>query len=211
VKSVSSTELHLAAQLHDGVGQVLSAALMRLEPLLRQGGSGAATARVVSSLIEEAIAQTRSLTRDLCPPVLYHGELLEALQWLADGMFRSRMLHVELCQTSAIPTLQPDVRAVLFSAIRELLVNVSKHAGVKSASVTLGAADNRVFAIVRDRGVGFDPARARHDDSGAGFGLFHVGHRVEEVGGSFTVRSSDRGGSEACVTLPTADFDLVSD
>ena len=104
--------------------------------------------------------------------MLYHGEIFEALQWLADEMFRSRMLRVELYQTSVIPKLQPDVRTVLFSALRELLVNVSKHSGVKSASVTLGTAGNRVFAIVRDRGVGFDPAPARHDGSGLALGCF---------------------------------------
>ena len=76
MRSETSTELRLAARLHDGVGQVLSAALMRLEPLLRQGGSGAATAQVVSSLIEEAIEQTRSLTRDsLSPGAVSRGNL----------------------------------------------------------------------------------------------------------------------------------------
>lgn len=206
----TSTELHLAAQLHDGVGQVLSAALMRLEPLLRQGGSGAATAREVSGLIEEAIAQTRLLTRDLCPPVLYHGSIIEAMEWLAEEMFRLRTLRVRLYRIGTMPALRRDERAALFSAVRELLVNVSKHAGVNSASVTLGAAEGRVFAIVRDDGVGFDATRAR-GHTNDGFGLLHIRHRVEDAGGSIIVRSSPGKGTETRVTLPATKLDLIAD
>jgi len=197
--------------LHDGVGQVLSAALIRLEPLLKQGGAGGVAARVVGSLIEEAIEHTRSLTRDLCPPVLYQRGIVPAIQWLADEMFRLRALRVELYDASPIPDLHRDVRAVLFSAVRELLVNVSKHADVRTASVTLGCAGGRVYAIVKDAGVGFDPAPPRDDNSATGFGIFHMRHRVEQMGGSVTVRSSRGGGTEVRVTLPERQLDSILD
>jgi len=204
VETQTSSEIRLAAQLHDGIGQVLAAALMRLEPLQRQGGAGGAAAHAVGSLIEEAIAQIRSVTRDLCPPVLYHKGLALAVQWLADEMFRLRSLQVEVHQASLIPDLQSSAGAVMFSAIRELLINVSKHAGVTYASVELGAANGRVYAVVRDKGVGFDPAQSGLDDSQRGFGLFLIRHRVEELGGSFSVRSHRSKGTEMRITLPTS-------
>jgi signal transduction histidine kinase len=211
VRSNTSSEIRLAAQLHDGVGQVLSAALIRLEPLLKQGGAGGIAARLVSSLIEEAIEHTRSLTRDLCPPILYQQGIAPAMEWLANEMFRLRALRVELYEDSSIPDLHRDARAVLFSAVRELLVNVSKHAGVNTASVTLGTVGDRVYAIVKDAGVGFDPAPPRSDDTATGFGMFHIRHRVEQMGGSVTVRSRRGGGTEARVTLPSTELESVLD
>jgi signal transduction histidine kinase len=202
VELQTSSEIRLAAQLHDGIGQTLAAALMRLEPLQRQGGPGGATAHAVGSLIEEAINQIRSVTSDLCPPVLYHKGIALAVKWLADEMLRLRSLQVEVYQASIICDLHGNARAVLFSAIRELLINVSKHAGVTHASVELGTANGRVYAVVSDKGVGFDPAQSRLDDSKKGFGLLLIRHRVEELGGSFNVRSHRTKGTEIRIAIP---------
>jgi two-component system, chemotaxis family, CheB/CheR fusion protein len=204
VEAQTSNEIRLAAQLHDGIGQVLATALMRLKPLQRQGGAHGAAADAVGSLIEEAITQIRSFTRDLCPPVLYHGGVVPAVQWLADEMFRLRALRVEVHQASIVPGLQSNARAVLFAAIRELLINVSKHAGVMRASVELGTASGRVYAVVRDKGAGFEPAQSGLGDSQRGFGLFFIRHRVEELGGSFSIRSRPKKGTEMRITLPTS-------
>lgn len=211
MEAQTSNEMRLAAQLHDGIGQVLAAALMRLEPLQRQGGAGGAAAHAVGSLIEEAITQIRSVTKDLCPPVLYQKGIVLAVEWLADEMLRLRSLQVEVRQASVVPDLHSNARAVFFAAIRELLINVSKHAGVTHASVELGASSGRVYAVVRDYGVGFDPAQSRLDDSQKGFGLFLIRHRVEELGGSLNVRSHRGKGTEMRITLPTSSLASVGD
>jgi signal transduction histidine kinase len=210
VEAHTASEIHLAGRLHDGIGQVLAAALMRLEPLQRQGGAAGDAAHAVSSLIEEAITQIRTVTRDLCPPVLYQGCLWLAVQWLADEVFRLRSLEVRVHQASPLPDLQTHARAVLFSAIRELLINASKHAGVTCASVELGASGGRVYAVVRDKGIGFDPAQPNLDDLQRGFGLFLIRHRVEELGGSLCIRSGRHKGTEMRITLPASSLASIA-
>ena len=101
--------------------------------------------------------QTRSLTIDLSPPVLYELGLKAAIEWLAQEMEQRYRLKVEVA-CGALPTIDEVTRSVLFHSIRELLINVAKHAGVIGAGGrVLGA--GQLDAVVEDDGKGFDSRR----------------------------------------------------
>ena len=157
----------IAAHLHDGVGQTLALTQNKLAATRSAPpDSIPATIDECVRLIEESIAQTRSLTFDLSPPILYDLGLEPALRWLAEQMGQRYGLHVEVEGDTDLK-MDPEVAAIVFRSVRELLTNVSKHAHVSAAKVTLAQMPEKVAVTVEDIGAGFDaspgesgPARA---------------------------------------------------
>lgn len=195
----------LARLLHDHLQQFLVAAKMRLSSLgqrLSDADAGQ-TLDEAGRLLDDAIAASRSLTVELSPPVLYEVGLGAALEWLARRMGEQYGLAVDVThvQSPEIELLPDDMRVLIFQAVRELLFNVVKHAGVKQASVHLAREPGVTRVTVADRGGGFDPAAMaqRHD---SGFGLFSVRERIEAIGGTMTVESTPRQGTRITLAAP---------
>lgn len=193
----------LAVALHENLQQLLLAARMKLRAL--QGrtldeGFDEAVQRV-DEILDACVAESRSVTVQLSPPVLYDIGLLPALEWLARQIWDRHNLLVRVeCVDQAEPS-DENIRVLLFHAVRELLANVVKHSGVPCASIQVSRLEGDQFQIVvRDQGTGVDPAtlETRMADAGA-FGLFGIRQRLELVGGKLEVQS--RLGEGMCVTL----------
>lgn len=194
----------IASALHDGLGQILTVAQLRLDEMVEShDASNLATAgRQIRSLLDEAVAQTRSLTMDLSPPVLYELGLQSAIDWLAQEMEKRYGLFVQL---DAAIDIEPDeaTRSMLFHAIRELLINVAKHARAGSATVRLTQDGEFVCVVVEDRGVGFDPAQALSVNNGRkGFGLFNIRERIQHMQGTLDITPRTGGGTRVCLRVP---------
>ena len=179
----------LSEILHADVQQLLVAVKVRLG-MLKNAELTSLSAQVdrVSHLLDEAIASTRTLSHELSPQIFHTGGLGEALRWLSTRTYEKYGLdlHVE-ADGSAEPA--PEVKALLFQAVRELLINVVKHAGVSEARVTVaGEGANELCVTVSDEGIGFD-AEAERALSGscAHVGLFEIYERLEALGGSMEV------------------------
>ncbi len=113
-------------------------------------------------------------------------------------------LKVELVMQMDAPVLTEDVKVLLFESMRELLLNVVKHAKTHSARVKLFQQDGRSLQIiVSDNGVGFDPASVRVLNDGS-FGLFSIRERMSLIGGRFEVDSSPGKGARFTLTAPLA-------
>ncbi len=156
----------------------------------------------VDDLLDEAIAASRSLTAQLSPSVLYDMGLPAALEWLGRSMGETHGLRVEV---DAAPDADPpceDMRVLLFSSARELLLNVVKHARVRDARLTLcNTADGRVQLAVADEGVGFRALSSRAPGAAvSGLGLFGIRERIELLGGEVWVRSEPGNGTTVTVT-----------
>jgi len=198
----------IAAQLHENLGQVLATAKMKIAPLRSAMGGPAAEERLgeVQRLVEEALQQTRSLTYELSPPILYQLGLEAALKWLAENAAKQYGFRVRFTRLGESASLPEETSVFLFSAVRELLVNVAKHAQAQSADVRLRWLDDSVQVLVRDGGRGF----ARHvaaDGSGMsespdGFGLFNIQERVGDLGGRLRLRSEPGKGTAVRICLP---------
>jgi PAS domain S-box-containing protein len=192
----------LARVLHDHLQQLLvgakfSASILRGKSKTKETQMVAAQ---LSDALDEAIRSARSLTAELSPPVLHEKGLAAGLEWLGRQMQEKHGLAVDV-QIGA--DTEPDsehLRAFLFEAVRELLFNVVKHAGVNRADVHLTRVDGRLRVSVSDEGVGFDPSRLEGRASRAGgFGLFSIRERLGFLGGSLEVRSAP--GAGCCFTL----------
>ena len=193
----------LAADLHDNIGQTLALAQIRLKAA--QGSVEGPAARDLAEgikLIGVALADTRDLTFELSPPVLYDLGLPAAVGWLGEQLEAQHHLHVTVEADQPFTRIEDEVAALLFRAVRELLTNVVKHAKTEKARVSLHRDGDHLTLVVEDHGAGFDPARIKTHEAAKGFGLFSVREQITRLGGTFTATSSAANGTRITLQVP---------
>jgi PAS domain S-box-containing protein len=199
----------IARDLHDGLGQTLAIAKIRLSNLPADAIRPAAldAFAVVEKLIDQSHRAVRSLAEQLSPPVLYDLGLGPALEWLVEQMERDYELSCDIALDNVPDSIEQSVRAILFRAVRELLLNIVKHAGATSVPVKIDAAVVQsstltlLQIIVRDNGRGFDPRQIKRTHAG-GFGLMNVQERVAYIGGTMRIDSECGKGTTVTITAP---------
>ena len=191
----------IAIVLHDAVVQMLALSKLKVDGLRRGTGNGMHDRLTeVYELIEKSIESTRTLTADLSPPVLYELGLPAAIQWLGDRLRTDHGISFELAAPKDWKLLDEPTRVVLFQAVRELLINVAKHARASRCVVTLTREPDAVHLNVRDNGSGFSPSTSTNYGAG-GLGLFNIRQRMEHLGGSINLETSPGGGGTNVMLL----------
>ena len=194
----------IAAALHDSIGQSLAFSKRELG-VLRQRVSPEMrdTVAQVCEQIGEAIAQVRNLMLELAPSTLQTLGLEPAVEELAE-QFTDCEGFVCRVQTSKEPKpLSEQIKSLLYRAVRELLVNVAKHAQAKNVSISVERDETRIRVIVEDDGKGFDPAELKSVPAKAGgFGLFSIRQRLAHMGGEFAVESAEGKGTKVTLVAP---------
>jgi PAS domain S-box-containing protein len=191
----------IATNLHDRIGQTLAFARLKLGTLAQASNSKAL--EEVRELIEEAIGDTRSLTFELSPPVLYELGLVAAVEWLARKIQQEHSILTRFHDDGQPKPLDEDFRVVLFQAVRELLVNVVKHARASHAQVLMRRDADALRIIIEDDGAGFDEAKLNiARDSARSFGLFNIRERLEYLGGRLKIRSEIGRGTRVTLFAP---------
>ena len=155
-------------------------------------------------LVGDMRHSVRSLADDLTPESIGMHGLVPALDRLLDRMRSGHAIDVSRDLHGALDAVTPARAAMLLRVVQELLLNVAKHAGVKSASVAVRERRLDYEIEVRDSGRGFDPQRIEQPDAG-GFGLSSIRDQVEDEGGSFDISSTPGEGCIARVRLPKDD------
>lgn len=196
---------HLATELHDSIGQTLAVLKIKLG-LIKDASltiEQSDTIDEIRELIEGTIANVRLLTSELSPPILYELGLKPAVEWLIEQFQDQHDLNIDLvCNDGLIP-LDNDISYFLFRAVRELLMNVVKHARASKTIITLTNHEDNVVISVKDDGVGFsieDLALLRNQDMG--FGLFSVKERMDSIGGSIKIESEPGSGTQVILVAP---------
>jgi two-component system CheB/CheR fusion protein len=192
----------IAQDLHDRVGQSLALARMKLEAVRDATIADVHTSIVTTiDLIAASIEDTRTLTFDLAPPVLYDLGLKPALSWLCEDIEKRAGVHVEIVDEGSQAPFDEATAALIFRAVRELLTNVFKHAQAPAARVVLRQVGKHFEITVEDAGAGFDVENvARRPD--AGFGLFSVREQIARLGGTVAIESKPRRGTRVSVRVP---------
>jgi PAS domain S-box-containing protein len=197
----------LAKILHDHLQQLLVAAKIGLETFsMRIAPEQQQQVKDISGLLKESIETSRSLTVELCPPILYESGLNQALEWLSSWMKEKYEFDVDLeVDPRAVPENE-NMRILLFEAVRELLFNVFKHAHVDSARVEMIREDEKYLKIVvSDQGDGFDSKNLEQNSNlnSGGFGLFSLRERLSLMGGRFEVISTPGKGTIVSLIAPS--------
>jgi len=193
----------IAVDLHDRIGQSLALAQIKLTSM-REAVAGPPRIAIDEAvdLIAQSVTDTRTLIFELSPPVLYDLGLKDALSWLVEEVEKRHGLHVELVDDAADKPFDDATAALVFRAVRELLVNVSKHAHSATAKVSLRRTGDHVDIDVEDHGVGFVPDDVTARSDGAGFGLFSVREQINRLGGAFSIVSSPHDGTRVSMRVP---------
>lgn len=187
----------IATNLHDRIGQSLAFARLKLAGLTQEKPE----LKPVQELIEQAIVDTRSLTFELSPPVLYELGLVPALEWLTRKIQEEHAIQTRFHDDGQPKPVPENFRVVLFQAARELLVNVVKHARATHAQVVLRRDGDALRMIIEDDGVGFELPKHKGEIPKT-FGLFNIRERVEYLGGRVKIRSEDGRGTRVTLIAP---------
>ena len=196
----------LATELHDRIGQSLVISKIKLEALRKSGRSRKLDKALedVCNSIGQTIQDIRTLTFDLSSPVLYElGFEMAVSEWLTEHIQKKHGITVEFEDDGRPKPLDDDIRVLLFRDVRELLINVVKHARAAKVKVSVRRVDDRISVRVEDNGVGFDPKNvASVSTKNGGFGLFSIRHRLEELGGHLQIDSAPGRGCIVTMTAP---------
>jgi PAS domain S-box-containing protein len=191
----------IAHLLHEDLQQRLAAILYKVNDLkeaIHDAPALQTTDRTLNELAE-AIELTRSLTTRLAPPVLYQLGFRPALETLAREMKAQFSLSIRITGLTTLRLPSDDMRDFAFDAVRELLLNVTKHAGVKSAEIRIRPSGKKSIAVeVRDKGKGI-ARKGEHTDR---FGLFSIRERAEAMGIGFAISSRPGKGTCAALSFP---------
>lgn len=199
----------LASLLHDELQQLLAAAKIRLSSAGWGSPSDMAEGvQQAEEMLGQAIQVTRSLSVELSPPVLRDRGLIAALEWVVRRILQEYRLRVHF--STSVPELRPENESIgvfLLQAVRELLFNVFKHAGVEEAWMRAEVNEDTVNIVIKDRGAGFAPALVLDlDNPTEHFGLVNVKRRVELLGGTFSISSRPGEGTRVVLGTPRAAF-----
>lgn len=194
----------LARELHDQIGQNLSALGVNITLLKVLVPGGAREERLLGCLddsgvlLEQTIALVRDLMVDLRPPGLDEYGLLEALRWYAANFSRRTGIAVEIVGEEPIQRLQPLQEIALFRIAQEALRNVLKHARATRVTLTHEKEGGLVRLIIADNGVGFDPT-SQKPGAFRGWGILIMQERALGAGGKCRIESQPGRGARVLV------------
>lgn len=196
----------IAIELHDEISQSLFISKMKLEEIQKSGSDKTFddTLDEISNSLGRIIADMRSLTFDLSSPILYEFGFEEAVaEWLNERVEKKCGIATEFEDDGLPKPLDDDIRVILFRNVRELLINVVKHARAKKIKVSIQKVSSRIRVSVEDDGVGFDSTKAESlITSKEAFGLFSIRERLEHLGGNLEIKSSPGCGCRVTITSP---------
>jgi signal transduction histidine kinase len=159
--------------------------------------------REVRELIEQMIHDTRSLTFELSLPVLYELGFEAAVEWFAKHVRSQHGIKVDVQQDLLPIPMDDEIKVLLFRSVRELMINIVKHAQARNARVTIRREGNDVNIEVEDDGVGIkDVPRDARLGSNGGFGLFSIRERLHYLGGRVQVESGNGRGTRVTLMVP---------
>src|SRR5271168_3907992 len=197
-------------ELHDSLGQYLAAAKMSLDAFAnrRDADELLASAR---SYLEQSLAETRTISYLLHPPLLDETGLGVAARWFIEGFAQRGGVQINSEIPEDFPRLPHDVELALFRVLQECLTNIHRHSKSGRADVTIRRSPREAYLRVRDYGTGIAPdvlRQYRDNGTNVGVGLAGMRERVRDQGGNLDIQS-DSSGAPVVATLPLAVADSL--
>jgi signal transduction histidine kinase len=195
---------HIARELHDEIGQALTAIKVELAVAQRAIEGTDATATVLQAaraITDGALHQVRDLSYLLHPAALDEFGLVSAVEQHIKSFGNRHGISVELSHASMETRLAPETEAAAYRIIQEALTNVAKHANATRCRVFLARQPDVLRLVIEDNGVGFDPLAPRSADP-RGLGLIGIRERASHLTGTVTIESRHGHGTRIIVELP---------
>jgi PAS domain S-box-containing protein len=191
----------LARDLHDSLGQTLTAIKMNLSYLGRDTSNlddrGRNAVAESKELVDNSLKEVRTLSHLLHPPMLDDVGLVAAIRWYANGFSQRSSIQVELNLPADLPRLPTELETAVFRAVQESLTNVHRHSGSTTATVRLEREADLLHLYVIDRGCGISPEKLSSGQETAtiGVGLPGMRERLCQLRGQLEINSNSQGTS----------------
>jgi signal transduction histidine kinase/ligand-binding sensor domain-containing protein len=196
----------IARELHDEMGQLLSAIKINLKALGRLPERAEERSdRIVDAiaLVDEMIGHVRAMALDLRPPLLDELGLVPALRGYAEGQSVRTGVAIGVEANTGAETLRPDTAIAAFRIVQEAVNNTLRHASARGITVSVRTDSKRLLLSVRDDGSGFDvPEALKRAATGRHLGLLGMRERVEALGGRLEIESTPGHGTEIRASVP---------
>lgn len=207
VNTQEAERKRLSLELHDQVGQMLTALRMEIANLGRIAAKDPQQfrehLRQAREMAEATMKTVRDLAMGLRPSMLDDLGLGPAIEWAGREFSRVYGIPVDISIEGPLAHLSDSQKTGLFRVVQESLTNVARHAQAKHVAVRLAASNNRLELVVKDDGKGIEPGRHRR-----GLGLLGMEERVRELGGVFAVHSAPGSGTTVHVEIPLTPMEV---
>lgn len=193
----------IAENLHDGLGQTLSLAYIKLSSIDLDTVSPEIknTLETSSNLINKAINESRLLTYDLSPPILYELGLIPALRWKLEQIENKYNLNTVILGEENEVIIKKEYSIFVYRIVSELIQNTIKHAKASKIVLRIKQIDEKYIFELEDDGVGIDKAK-KNKNKISGFGLMSIRERLESFNGQFQIKSEKGKGTKAIIEFP---------
>lgn len=193
----------LASHLHETIGQELFVMQLQLKALEKTVDKPAllTSLQQIHTQLLKIIKETRDLTFDLSPPVLYDLGLKEALNALSANMASKHNIGVKTHFEGEMDEINDEIKAIIYRNVKELMHNTVKHAHAKNIQIHLVNSHGRLYVNFHDDGIGLDAANAwaaTHN----GFGLFDIREKLNHLGGHVTIDAIPGEGTDIYMEVP---------
>jgi two-component system, NarL family, sensor histidine kinase UhpB len=206
IEAQENERRRISRELHDGLGQLLSAAKLNFGMIDVVNSSNKEKSgdivKQVDSIISKAIVEARRIAHDLRPTTLDDFGLIPALRILCQEFSKITGVKIKFQVSPTLERIDPKVEIAIYRIIQESFNNISKYAEATEVSLDLYRKENKVFVRVKDNGKGFEINNlAKNKKAGTGFGLINMKERAELVGGKVEINSNPGQGTELLLEI----------
>jgi signal transduction histidine kinase len=203
IEAEERERVRIARELHDGIGQQLSAAKLTLSGLsslvLKDNPQQEELFQNATQLIDDAVKEVRSVSHSMMANALIKAGLAGAVRDFVQKVSASGSLKVDLEIVELNERLDPTIETVLFRVLQEVVNNIIRHAQASVISIQLIRHDDELVLVVEDNGIGFNVSKHKESE---GIGLRNIRSRVDFLNGNLNIDSYPGKGTTITVEIP---------
>jgi len=205
IEAQETERQHIARELHDQIGQVLTAVRINLQTVLNSCDVPASRSLIDEGIavVDKALEQVRDLSFELRPSLLDDLGLSAALRWCADRFTNRTMIQTRSTISVQDRTrLKPELETACYRIVQEALTNIARHARAKNVAINLRTLNQEIFLSIKDDGIGFDAPFLNDGSSPIRLGLRGMRERALALGGRLEIESASSMGTEIRAFFP---------
>ena len=194
----------IAEYLHDSLGQTLSLAFLKLSSIDNNVFEPEVRKKIdeIYMLLTKAINESRVLTYDLSPPILYELGLTSTFKWRLEQIKTLNNIDTQIKGEEINITVKKEITIFVYRIVNELLQNVLKHAKATEIILEIAEKKNKYLISVKDNGIGFRKDKLSKKEKPDGFGLISIKERLESFKGHMYIKSEPGVGTSATIEIP---------
>jgi PAS domain S-box-containing protein len=194
----------IAEYMHDSLGQTLSLAFLKLSSIDDKKFQPEVRKQIdeIYILLTKAINESRVLTYDLSPPILYELGLIPTFKWRLEQIEKMNHLENQLVGEEIKINIKKEITIFIYRIVNELLQNVLKHAQASKIILEIAEKNGKYLISVKDNGIGFNKEKLNGKKRLEGFGLISIKERLESLKGRLIIKSEQGLGTNATIEIP---------